>query len=572
MSPKAATPETSTGLLAVLFAPRRLSTLLMLAFAIGAAHVASMFSWRFIVGTAPFWDFPRGIVPGGTVDMGQELVGYLYLAHGPWGLPLLHVPNLLSPAGSNAFWLDPVPWLALLGRIIREITGHGTNLFGLYVALAFALPGVAMTWVLALTGQRSLVAAIAAALLADAAPFLLFEWGHVALCGQALAVFALALYLLALQRPSSRGVAAAWYGLLVLTFLTHLYLFVMVGGIWTAGVVQRAFDRSASSRFLAREAAGAVSLIVAVALLTGILSWQDRSGGTFGFGVFSLNLGSPFVPQLSGAIPPLRHYWIGMHSQVLGYLGLGALLVLAFAASGLVSWLRANARRHAALLAVMAGFYFFALSDIVTLGSHVLLHIPLPQGLAYALGAFRASGRFFWPVADALIALSVLTVLRRYRPMAALAILMAAGVVQMVDVYPIRQAVAASTRRAVPAVLDRMAVSRMLAQAHGVMIFPSSGCIGSDAEPSRNTQAEIARLAQANVEIQLQAAWRNLPINSAVNSRIATDCATEAQTRDAPRRPGFAYFYLTSDRPGPADACQAIDWVRACMIPNRPRG
>ena len=571
MTPKAATPESSTGFLAVLFAPRKLSTLLMLAFAIGAVHVASMFSWRFIVGTAPFWDFPRGIVPGGTVDMGQELVGYLYLAQGPWGLPLLHVPNLLPPAGSNAFWLDPVPWLALLGRSIRDITGHVTNLLGFYVALAFALPGVAVTWVLALTGQRSLVAAIGAALLADAAPFLLFEWGHVALCGQTLTVFALALYLLALQRPRSRNVAAAWYGLLVLTFLTHLYLFVMVGGIWTAGVVQRALDRSLSGRLLAREAAGAVGLIVAVALLTGILSWQDRSGGTSGFGVFSLNIGSPFVPQLSGAIPPLRHYWIGMHSQVLGYLGLGALLVLACAAPGLVSWLRGNARRHAALLAVMAGFYLFALSDTVTLGSHVLLHIPLPQGLAYALGAFRASGRFIWPVANTLITLSVLTVLRRYRPTAALAILALGGVVQMADVGPIRQAVAASTRQAVPAVLDRAAVNRVLAHAHRVMIFPSSGCVDGGAEESRSVQAGVARLAQANVEIQLLAAWRNLPINSTVNSRIATDCTAEARIRHSPRRPGVAYFYLTPRGPGPADACHAIGWLRACLIPDHAK-
>ena len=358
-----------------------------------------------------------------------------------------------------------------------------------------------------------------------------------------------------------------WY----LTFLTHLYLFVMVGGIWAAGIVQRVVDRRAFGGFLICEAIGAIGLIVALGLLTGILSWQDRSGGTMGFGIFSMNLGSPFVPQLSGVIPPLRHYRIGTPSQVLTYLGLGALLVLACATPGLVLWLRKDARRHVALLVVMAGFTLFALSNIVTLGSHVLLHIPLSPRLAYAFGAFRASGRFFWPVADALIAFSVLTVLRRFHATAALLILAMATTLQGIDVGPVRQAVAASTRYPVPAVLDRAAVNRALVGARAVMVFPSYGCVGSGPNGGGPDLRDIERLQQANVELQLLAAWRNLPINSVVNSRVVTDCTAEAATQQASRRPGVAYFYLTANTSAPTGTCQPIGWLRMCKIASSPK-
>ncbi|MDE2580463.1 MAG: hypothetical protein KGL52_02395 [Rhodospirillales bacterium] len=554
--------------IAALFAPRPLPLLLLVAFAIGAVHAATMFAPRFVAGLPGFWTFPRGIVAGAAVDTAQLLVGYLYLLQSPWTLPLLHVGNILPPHGINALWLDPVPWLALVGRGIYDVTGRIPNLLGAYVFLAFSLPGVAMTWLLSRAGQRNLLAAVGASLLADAAPFLLQEWGHVALCGQVLTIFALALYLASLQRPDSGRIAAAWFVLLAVAFLTHLYLFVMVGGIWVAGVMQRGLNRGGAGRRLMQEAVAAVGLILAIGLLTGILSWQDRVGGTSEFGQFSLNLGSPFVPQLSGVIPPLRHYWIGMHSQVLGYLGLGALLVLACAAPGMFAWLRERGRHHAALLVVLAGFYLFALSNKVTLGSHVLLHVALPSALAYMLGAFRASGRFFWPVGYAALVFGVLIVLRRYRPGVAVVILGVAGLLQIVDVAPLRQEVAASARAAVPPVVDRAAVDRLLARAHGVMIFPSFACIGAGLDPQRTDH-----LQHVDMEIQLLAAWRDLPTNSAKTSRdISTDCRQEAQP--ARLRPGVAYFFtaggLVPPSSAPAGACRRIGMLEACLVQDHP--
>jgi hypothetical protein len=549
---------------------------LLLAFAIGVAHTLLMLPLPTVLGTGAFWAFPRGIIPGGLVDMGQELMGYRYLAQAPWLLPLLHVPNIAPPAGMNAFWLDPVPWLGLLARPVSALAGHTVNLLGWFVFFAFALPGVALTALLRAAGQRGLSAAAAAALLADPMPSLLFEWGHIALCAQVLVLAALALYVAGRHDGARRP--WRWALLLGATLLTHLYLFVMVGGIWAAAQVQAALELPAARRRLALQAALTVGAIAALGLLTGILSRDVGSGGTTGFGVFSMNLASPFLPQLSGAIPPLRGYWVGGRSQVLAWPGLGAWLVLlaALAFAGR-RWPWALARRHPALALVLLGFVLFALSNRITLGNRVLLALPLPDGLAYALGAFRASGRFVWPVLDAALAAGLLALLRQARRGPALAVLAAACVLQVVDAGPIRAAIAASASHPLAPVLDRAAAAAEIAPATALLVFPSSGCIGQaidPAAPDPPAQQE-ARLNQANVELQLLASQKNLPLNTVVNSRLATDCGAEAALRQAGLRPGAAYFYLAGPPPAaaqlggrdPQAVCRRLGWVLACRIP-----
>ncbi len=568
------------GRLAALFRPCPGWLALGLALAIGAAHTLAMLPMGVILGTAEFWTFPRGIVAGGQVDMAQELMGYRYLAQAPWMLPLLHVPNITPPDGMNAFWLDPVPWLGLLTRPVEALAGHLVNLLGFFLFAAFALPGVAMAALLRAAGERGLLAAAAAALLCDPMPLLLIEWGHIALCLQAAVIAALALYVAERRRAGwhndwreGRAHPWAWFFLLALTLLTHLYLFVMVGGIWAAATLENLLERR---RWTAPRALATLAAIVALGFATGILSPRTLSGGTTGFGIGSMNLASPILPQLSGAIPPLREYWAGMHIQVFDYPGLGVLLLLLAALATRLRHGRDSRsgpwRRHGALLALLLGFLLFALSNRVTLGARVLLELPLPDKLAYALGAFRASGRFFWPLAYALTASGLLVLLRQARRGVALVLLAGLGAVQVVDAGPLRQAIAASIAHPPAPVFDHARAMALLDHATEMLVFPSVGCVAQAVEhgPVASWLATETKLDQANVELQLLAARRNLPLNTVVNSRLPTDCAAEAAMRAAPLRPGVAYVYLDGTAPAAAE-CMAIDWLRACRLPEQGR-
>jgi hypothetical protein len=536
---------------------------------IGCLHTALFLPLSVVLGRGPFWVFPVGTVPGSLIDMAQALSGYLALVQTPWALPLLHVPGLAPPAGVNVFWLDAVPWVALLGRLVFTVTGAATNLLGGFLALCWILPGAAMTLLLRAAGQRGLATAAAGAVLVDAAPMLLFEWGHIALCAQCLLIFALALYRTTLRRAAGARPPAAWLLLLSLALLTHVYLFAMVGGIWLAALAQQRLS-AGPSRTAAAQPMAALLLILALMGVTGMLSGDLAAGGTRDFGVFSMNLGSPLVPQLSGAIPPLHDYWIGGRSQVFGWTGLGAWLVVLAGLPGLLRGWRGRLRRHAVLAVVLAGYGLFALSNRITLGSHVLLTVPLPAQLAWVLGTFRASGRFFWPIGYAAIAMGVLGVLRAWRPPLALAILAGVAVVQTIDAAPVRARIAATTSQAYPAVVDRAAATAAIEASQAVMVFPTAGCFNQGGNPAH---PDYARL-QAAVELELIAVRANRPVNSVVRPRLTTDCAAERAEQGRPLRPDTAYFYLAPFTPAPFTpapltsaspvACQAAAGFTLC--------
>ena len=345
-------------------------------------------------------------------------------------------------------------------------------------------------------------------------------------------------------------------------------------------MLQIALDRRVTSARLAAKALAGVVPVVCVAIATGILTPDLRYGGTDQFGGFSMNLGSPFVPQMSGVLPPFQTYWIGMRSQVFDYVGLGVLFILAVAMPVLARWARSRARSHIALIGVLTGFFLFALSNRITLGSHTLLEIPLPETVAHWLGAFRASGRFFWPVGYAAAAVGTLAILQSFRPRAALVILTIASMLQVADSAPQRRAIAASTSGAVTAVIDRQQVSGAMAQSFGIIIFPTTGCVddwvgAGRAQLSQAQGLEARRVLQATVELQMLASIRNLPINSALTDRLPVDCAAETAERLRTLRPGVGYFYLTGFIPGAdqldghsADkVCRLLGGLRHCLLP-----
>jgi hypothetical protein len=294
--------------------------------------------------------------------------------------------------------MDAIPWLSLLGRVIHTLTGETVNLIGVFVFACFALPGVSMTGLLAAAGARSLIAAAAGTMIAEATPYLLYRWGHVPHAAHVWIIVGLALYLLQVRRPREAWGAVAWGLVLPLVLLTNVYLFAMSGACWAAALAQRLLDRTASLWRIAAEFAGVAGVVLLVMAVTGILSPELGSAGSGGFGWWSMNLLSPVVPQMSGLLPRLAHFRIGMGGQYEGFawVGGGVLFLGVATARAWLRWLRARGRAHLALLAIFTLFMLFALSNRVWFGSHLVLDVDLPDRVLKLLGTFRASGRFFW--------------------------------------------------------------------------------------------------------------------------------------------------------------------------------
>lgn len=561
--------------------------LIILASAVGAIWAASLFDWSFVVGRHAFWQFPEGTISGSENDMAQVLVGYLYYVQSPWHLPLFYVSALGTPAGTNVIFLDVVPIVALVGKVVHSLTGAIINLYGVYLFLCFVLPGVMMTLVLIAAGIRYALAAAIAAIFANATPALLWQWGHIALEAQFLLIGTLALYLFSLKKPAWHSVVTIWIGYLSLAYLTNLYLFVMVGTVWFCAVIQRCLNGLVTTR----EALGTGALTIA--LVTTVIALSGQFGGgtglpfARGYGYYSMDLLSPVVPQESGLLPGIRGP-INGQDEGFNYLGLGLLLATLVVLPAEAGWLRRNLRRHAVLLVAFAVLTAFAISHRVFAGSWLLFELPLPDYVVWGLGTFRSSGRFFWLIGYAQMAIAIVLGFRRRQPVMALC-LAAAASLQLADVQPLRDRIIASIA-AGPGKqqLDRAEIARLIVGARQVEVVPSVQC-------TADLEDQLLRnnLRRANMDLMLATARMNVPTNTVFLARQSAGltilslmrapsravamlvarrdqyCKQEIENARSGGRPGDL-IVLLSDQPRseeivPGVICSPLSWARYCM-------
>ena len=488
--------------------------LLVLAAAVGATWTASLFDWSFITGRNAFWQFPRGTIGNGGADMAQVLVGYLYYVQSPWHLPLFYVSALGTPTGTNVIFMDAAPVVALVGKLIHGLTGATVNLYGAYLFLCFALPGVMMTLVLIAARIRYGLAAVTAAIFANTMPALLWRWGHIASGSHYLLIGALALYLLSLKKPARRSAAMLWIPYLILTYLTNMYLFAMVGPVWLCSVIQQRLNGLATTR----QALGAGALTTALVMSVIALSGQFGSGAgppfTRGYGFFSMNLLSPVVPQDSGLFPRVGGVIDATGGQYEGfnYLGVGLLLASLLVLPAEAGWLSRNLRRHVSLLVVCAALTAFAISHRVFAGHWLLFELPMPRYVLWTLGIFQSSGRFFWLIGYAQMAIVLVLGFRRAQPVMALC-LVGAAILQLFDVQPLREHIVASIASG-PGMeeFDRDELARLIGRAQHVEVVPSSQC---DVAPDQQRE----KIARANMDLMLATARMNVPTNTVYSAR-----------------------------------------------------
>ena len=565
--------------------------LLVLAAAVGAIWAASLFDWSFIVGRNPFWQFPRGTVRGSQVDMAEVLVGYLYYVQSPWHLPLFYVSALGTPDGTNVIFWGVVPIIALVGKLARSLTGTTINPYGASLFLCFALPGVMMTLVLIAARIRYALAAIIGAIFANATPALLWQWGHITYAAQFLLIGALALYLFSLKKRVWLAIAAAWIAYLSFVYLSDIYLFALVGTVWLCAIIQRRLNGLATTREALRTGGLTVALVTIVIALGG----QFGAGAGLPFdryGYYSMNLLSPVVPQESGLLPGLGGVIDATGGQYEGfnYLGLGLLLASLLMLPAEVGWLRKNLRRHAALLVAFAALTAFAISHRAFAGHWLLFELSMPHYVNRVLGIFRDSGRFFWPIAYAQMAIVIVLSFRRAQPLIALC-LAGAAIVQLLDVQPLREHIIASIAAGPGAQeLDPGQVAHLVAGARHVEVVPSFQCM--DAQTPYDQ-------VRANMELMLATARANVPTNSVYPARYTFGITFLDALRDPSRArlpsllvrrddycrqeidrarsgggPGDV-LVLLSDQPRPDQmgmgvTCSPLSWARYCQE-SQPR-
>ncbi len=444
---------------------------------LGLAHLWLTVTPGVVLPSDPLWQLPQG-------DRSQAVLGAeAFLRDPAWHFPLGVTSKLLSGgAPVSIVYTDSAPWIAILVKAAGFGVGD-VSVTGLVAVLSVVMQPVAFALLLLALGVRRAESVLIGAALGAMLPawYMRAVW-HVALSSHWVVVLALAVAAWAIRRGVSGRVIAALAALGAFSIGIHAYLFVMVAAV-AAGALLADVARL-GIRALPRAAAG-IGIFLACSALSAWVLGYGETGGSGGFGLYSMNLLSPLVPQWSGLAQALTGNAgkfldaTGGQYEGFNYLGAGILLVIALAlASRPARGGRMPGLRGAVPLGiVLLGLALFALSNRVFIGSTPVLNIGLSENLDQRLGEVRSSGRMFWPVAYAALAWSLLALDRTPRRGLVGAALVAALLLQVVDTGVVRRALAEEyAPRPKPAVFDAAAWRDGPFAGHDLRVLPSFPC------------------------------------------------------------------------------------------------
>ncbi|WP_439597240.1 DUF6311 domain-containing protein [Falsiroseomonas sp.] len=365
------------------------------AIAIGIAVIASVYGWQILPPRNTGWMLEGTIGP----DPVQYWLGWTYFARAPWMWPPGANPDWGLEVGSAIFYSDSIPLLAFAFKALRPLV-EVPQYWGMWIFACGALHGL-LAWRLIGLVTPDPLARLAGAALFVLQPILLNRLGgHFALGGQFLLLGALYLCLTS-AGPWRR--LAEWAALLLAASLIHSYLLPMVAGFWATDWLSRAIAPDRRRPVLALEAVAVPGAGLAGLWAAGFFLLGGGLGGTWGgFGEMQLDLLAPFDPGQWGRFLPQLPRADHLEGQD-SYLGLGTLLLIA--AGGLAyAWRpRPGLGRRWPLLAGLLGMLALALTHRLSIGGQVVAELDLPERVVALADALRASVRFFWPLAYALI-------------------------------------------------------------------------------------------------------------------------------------------------------------------------
>ncbi|MEM8596320.1 MAG: hypothetical protein AAGF76_07635, partial [Pseudomonadota bacterium] len=392
--------------------------------------------------------------PAEFSDRAQTISGVLAYLRDDWRFPLFDVEDWVEGRTVNVIFTDSLPLYLLPWKLAGASPETAFHYFlPSWTVLSFAAQGGAAALALWLMGARGGLVVLFGSLLIAALPIFSYRFIHVALATHSVIVLALGLALV--RMPEEAGATLrrllAWAALLSAALLTHLYLFMMVVGLYAVALGALLLQ----SR---REPMPLPALVLIVALLAtadlllGIIAVSGHLSSpsvvSMGFGYFSANLATFFMPLDHSLFfadtidAPLGQY------EGFAYLPLGTLAVVLLGGV-LAVWRRAAVVGRARLvladplgaaLVIFASLFLivFATGGQFYWGETALLTTTLPWPLEPLGAVFRSSGRFIWLVGYGVVLLAILSVATRLCQRHASALLGLAALATMIELAPMR--------------------------------------------------------------------------------------------------------------------------------------
>jgi hypothetical protein len=363
-------------------------------------------------------------------DRAMHQLGWMFFREAPWGIPPGASPLLGIEISSSIALVDGLPLFAIPFKLIEQWLPEPFQYWGYWLLLSFVLQSV-LAWRIAREFEASRLVALVAAGFVLIAPAYLFRVPiHLALSAHWTILAALFLYV---RREPPR--LWMWPLLISVTSAIHATLLAMVLALWAASLLQRLWTMRTRLAGLIIEVGA--SVIAALTVLWVVGFFGTTSYGSYGYGVYKLNLLWPILTYgWSQLFPDLPH--TRLDYEGLSFPGIGILALLALAtATGAIARLRHAVSPHWLPLTLMLGaLMVFALSKDISVLNVDLLRIPVPAFVEAIGSAFRSTGRFVWPLLYVVTIGAVVLVGRRLHSAIALPLVALAFASQAVDSFP----------------------------------------------------------------------------------------------------------------------------------------
>lgn len=478
--------------------------------------------------------WPSGVAEHAShQDFAQHVAGQRYFIADAWRWPLLEVKALNAPDGVHIGFTDSIPALALLLKAMGFMLPKGFHGFGIWYALVWIMQPVAAVWCLRAAGERRLLPAACIALVAISMPTWWSRFPHASLTGHFLIWAVLGTYFYLLRGNATRVWVAAALLQIVILFV-HPYLWAMTAVFLLAVPLTYFFNGDARWHSALPASIAAVLASIAAAWLTGYFGAHGGSG----YGIYGMNLLSPFWPSGSSLMPfnPPMVYTTPEGAWE-GYQYLGAGVILGCIALLLIrrGRLFADLRAHIGLILVALFLTIFSLSSTIGIGGIIFEDVYTTHGFSGFIDSlfdhFRSSGRMFWPVAYLIVLAVVIGLARVESRVLQVGLLLAVAVLQFIDNRNARAGLANDLRhRQQVWAFDAAQVREAMSRASMVRILPRWECV-----PTPNIPTEHPIIIQL-VSIASETV---VPINTmyVARWRTARNCNDE-QEAGAPLEPG----------------------------------
>jgi Family of unknown function (DUF6311) len=378
----------------------------------------------------------------GRFDPIQHYLGWDFFRRSEWTNPIGLSPTFGLDISSSIVYADSIPLMAIIFKVFDQVLPVNFQYFGIWLLICFLLQAY-FGWKLASICVDSYIKRALMTILFIVSPQMLWRLNtHAGVHNALVSHFLILAGIFLSLRKDIANRFFYWIILFVASLTINFYFLLITSMLWMADSVDRYLAKEYSAKRFIKELLILLAIVILLGWQVGYFAIATSSVDIWGYGFFRFNLMAPFDSYgLSPFLPKMKlpSTW----GEGYGYFGAGVLVGAIFAVPYFaIKWrdVRNFIFRYLALIMTLLLFFLLSITNNIGAGMTNYV-IDLPEIVLKVLGITHSAARFFWPIYYFLLVFLAIAIQKIYSKKVSLLILCFVVLLQLVDLYPLRQSI-----------------------------------------------------------------------------------------------------------------------------------